>query len=1040
MTAIPRRVGSYEITRVLGRGGMGVVYLGWDGRLGRRVAIKVLARSILETSDALRRFQREARILAALSHPLIASVIELARDVDAGWFLVMEYVEGRTLAERLRDGPLPLSELLPIARDIATALHEAHSHDIVHRDLKPQNVMLRPSGSVKVLDFGLAKDMRSPAGKDRALDSLQPAESLSTVEGVILGTPGYMSPEQIRGLDLDGRADVFSFGVILFECLAGRKAFRGSRPGEVLANTLMEEPAWDSLPDQVPAAVRDLIRLCLEKDRDRRLNSPLLVRSQIEHWLQGDPESAELRVLGLPTLPANLPRTPTSFVGRRHELASCQGLIGAHRLLTLTGAGGCGKTRLAIELIRRLQFQPRDAIHFVSLRTLDASQDPIRATAESLGLRDQPERSVLETIQDSLGRGNVLLVLDNCEHVQRPCARFVKAILEACPNLQVLATSREILDIAGEQVFQVGPLEVPDRHERDALPRSGVESDAVTLFVDRARSLQPLFEVDETNRPVIGEICRQLDGIPLAVELAAARVRVLSPQEILERLSERFRLLHQGPTAGFSHYSTLEQAIEWSYQLLTPGEQELFRAVSIFAGGFGIEGAVAVAGDDVDEYEVLEALDQLVAKSVVVVQEVSATARYDLLESLRQYGRQQLRAHQESSDVSRRHCRHYAGLAARSKQALEGPEQGDWLQLWDREHSNALLALDTASESRDLVADGVRLCVGIWRYWFKRGLLRVGREQLTRCLGQCDSIEIEPQLLGDAYNACATFSYALADNETSIGLYLKSIEIFEQAGAEAGWVVASTNLANPLLRKGDLAGAEQLLVRALDGARRVGEARYTASIVANLGALQVAKGLLEPARSYFEEAVATFRQAGDPHGVRLALTNLAYVFDNLGLTREARAHYAESIVLMKRLGDNRDVVSTLAKIVPMEVEAGDLESARRVLGECLELVGEVQDALAQINSVEASASFAVARGEHRVAAEMIAATQTRRTEWGLAYEPAEQRRTDVLLASIRSSLTDETFDLAWHSGVPRTLDDLLGEARRQLTGVGLPEK
>ena len=366
--------------------------------------------------------------------------------------------------------------------------------------------------------------------------------------------------------------------------------------------------------------------------------------------------------------------------------------------------------------------------------------------------------------------------------------------------------------------------------------------------------------------------------------------------------------------------------------------------------------------------------------------------------------------------------------------SLGGADQGIWLTRWDQEHANLLEALEHAASRSDLQGSGLTICVGVWRFWFKRAFLTEGHEQLTRALRHNDGRDTDPVVLADAFNASGTFAYSLAEYDVAIERYTRSLEIFESAGAEAGQVIASTNLANPLLRKGEVDRAHAILTKALSASRRVAEDRYTASIVANLGSLEVMSGRLEKAHEFFEEALDLFRRMGEPHGTRLALTNLAYVLENSGKIPEARAYYTESIEMMRQLGDRRGIVSTLAKVVMMEASSGEVGRVHSQLEECLSLASDIEDRQAQINSIEASAAFAAAVSRQRSVAQLVAASGRRREEWGLAYEPAEKVRMESLLDSARSQLGEAEFDLASRLGRNMELSAVLTSAKALLEG------
>ncbi|MDQ5827477.1 MAG: AAA family ATPase, partial [Chloroflexota bacterium] len=386
--------------------------------------------------------------------------------------------------------------------------------------------------------------------------------------------------------------------------------------------------------------------------------------------------------------PHNLPIRLSSFIGREKELAELRRLLESNRLLTLTGAGGCGKTRLALAAADELVETFEDGVWLVDLAPLaDPSLVP-QAVASTLGVREQPGRSPTETLSDYLASKKVLLVLDNCEHLIEACAELAESLLRSCPELWVLATSREALGVAGEVAWPVPSLALPDlRRTPNIEGLSRYES--ARLFVERTEAVKPTFSLTEQNAPSVVKICYRLDGIPLAIELAAARTKVLSVEQISERLDDCFRILAAGSRTTIPRQRTLHATMDWSHELLSEQERALFRRLSVFAGGFSLEATESVcAGEDLEHYGVLELLSHLVDKSLIMVAEQDGEARYRLLETVRQYGREKLDESGEEAELGRRHAGYFVGLAEKAERELSGPDQARWLTLMETEHDN----------------------------------------------------------------------------------------------------------------------------------------------------------------------------------------------------------------------------------------------------------------------------------------------------------------------------------------------------------------
>ncbi|HHN79081.1 MAG TPA: hypothetical protein ENK11_10485, partial [Phycisphaerales bacterium] len=748
MNDMPSKLGGYLVERELGRGGMGVVYLARDPRLDRPVAIKALADELAEHPDRLARFEREARTLAAISHPNIAVIYGMEEDLGRR-LLVMEYVPGHNLGASIReDDPMRPEEAFAIGLQIASGLEAAHEIGVVHRDLKPANIRVRPDGVVKVLDFGLAKpeqEIRATVGESDLTLSMAP-----TAEGRIMGTAGYMSPEQARGRAVDKRADIWSFGVVMFECLSGRRAFKGETPMDSIVAILEKDPPWDLLPAETPGRVVEMLRRCLEKNPKKRLRDIGDARIDLEAVLHGaervDPRvfiparepapiDADRSGTSLPGASAGssqhtrLPTPLTSFVGRTKDIDSLIALLDETRLITLAGPGGCGKSRLAIETARRVGV--RDGSWHADLASIEDGGLVADTVGGAFGLPQAEGRSMVDQLIEALGERRVLLVLDNCEHVRERCVPLLEALLGACPGLRVIATSREPLGVEGEWVYRTGVLAVPGEDDIDSC-------DSVRLFVDRARAARPGFALTDANRGDVAEICRRLDGVPLAIELAAARIKMLSPAQIAERLSDRFRLLRS--RTGAPRHRTLVSAIEWSFEQLDADEHAAMRRLSVFRGGTTMDAAETVlsaeyADEAIDGFDVLDLLGQLVDKSLVTVEEQAdggGAARYRVLESIRQFASGLLDESGERAVAETAHLRWAAEFAKEAEAQLLGPDQAAWFERLEREHDNLRSAIVFALDHPEHLESGRVIAAGVWRFWASFGHITEGRRLLLQ--------------------------------------------------------------------------------------------------------------------------------------------------------------------------------------------------------------------------------------------------------------------------------------------------------------------
>ncbi len=466
-----KRLGPYEIRGQLGAGGMGEVWLAHDTRLEREVALKVLPARLTSDRDALALFRNEALALASLNHPNIATIHGLEETPGGTMVLVLELVQGESLAARLARGPLSMEEALQIGAQVAQALEVAHERGVVHRDLKPGNVMLGPRGLVKVLDFGLAKRTHGLAGSGEgtapraaaatALPLVPPGQP-ATLTGPVAGTPGYMSPEQVLAGTQDSRTDVFAFGCVLYECLCGRRAFPADDPYVAMAQVLTETPDPEALPARTPPAVRVLLDACLTKDAEERPRDVRPLRFTLEEAL-GIRRAAALREGEAVTTPQNLPAQATSFVGRDATLAECARALGETRLLSLAGIGGSGKTRLALQLAETQLDTFRDGVWFVDVAPLTEPERLVEALAAVIGVRDEAGRTLLEGVLAWLAPRRSLVLLDNAETHRGACAALAAQLLGRCRDLKLLVTSREPLEMEGEALYTVPTLGVRAR-------------------------------------------------------------------------------------------------------------------------------------------------------------------------------------------------------------------------------------------------------------------------------------------------------------------------------------------------------------------------------------------------------------------------------------------------------------------------------------------------------------------------------------------------------------------------------------------------
>jgi predicted ATPase/class 3 adenylate cyclase len=737
-------------------------------------------------------------------------------------------------------------------------------------------------------------------------------------------------------------------------------------------------------------------------------------------------------VKSLNVLPNNLPTQLTSFVGRGREIEEIKALLSQARLLTLTGPGGAGKTRLALQVAADVLEGFKDGVWLVELAPLSNPDLVAQAIASAVNVREQPGRPILSTLTDDLQHKHLLVVLDNCEHVVATCARLANTLLRACPHLRILATSREALGIAGETSWRVPSLSLPDPERLPAL-ESLSAYEAVRLFIDRAVAALPTFTITPENAPWIAEVCHRLDGIPLAVELAAVRVKSLSVQQIAARLDDRFRLLTGGSRAALPHHQTLRAAMDWSYDMLSEAERIGLRRVAVFASGFTLEAAEAVsAGDGVDASEILDLLVRLVDKSLVVAEEEEGgEVRYRLLETVRQYGRERLRESAETAAVQRRHRDWYLGLAERVGPNLFGAEQAVWFDRLEVEQSNLRAALAWSVENEGAEAAS-RLIGVLWRFWAVRGHFEEGTRWLEAVLEAAKkSSDAPPVFRAQALNAAGHLALGRGAFATARALLEESLAIQRQLGDRANVAVALSNLGTVAVHQGEMAMARALLEEGLAIRRELGNQVDIAGALDDLGTAAIEWGDTPAARALLEESLAIRRELGDKAGIAATLNNAGMAAGKQGDYAAARSFLEESVLLCREVGDKWLHAVTLDTLGDLARAQADLAAARLRYEESLIICGELEDMRAGLYGLEGLAGVACAQGQHERATQLFAAAAALRDAGGVPLRISERADHDRDLAAARSGLGEEAFAAAWAEGREMTPAQAMDYAIRQ---------
>jgi predicted ATPase/class 3 adenylate cyclase len=681
----------------------------------------------------------------------------------------------------------------------------------------------------------------------------------------------------------------------------------------------------------------------------------------------------------------NLPAAPSSFVGREHERAAVRTLLAEARLVTLVGSGGVGKTRLALAVAEELVDHYRDGVWLVELAALAEDRLVPQTVLETLGTREEAGRPLLATLTDHLKDRRLLLVLDNCEHLVTACAALAEAVLRRCPGVRILTTSREGLEVAGEHRYRVPSLPIPDPDHLPP-PERLAESAAVALFVARARERRGDFVLTAQNARAVAQVCARLDGIPLAIELAAARVDSLGVEGLATRLDDRFRLLTGGPRTALPRQRTLRAALDWSYDLLSEPEQLLLDRLSVFAGGWTLAAAEAVcAGEGVEDWEVLDLLCSLVNKSLVQTEQAGGQVRYTLLETVRQYGQERLAVAGRVERPRDRHLAWYLALAEEAAPHLQSAEQVLYIDRLEREHDNVRAALRWARE-RGAAEERLRLAGALGYFWLTRGYSGEGRGWLEGALaaGAEGSAVARARALtaaGDLASWQGDFSAGVVRLEQSLALY-------RALGDVQAIALGLVLLGAAVERQGDYTRAMLLQEESLALHRALGDRRGIPYSLHNLGKVAYARGEYERAAALYEESVALCREAEIRSGVAYSLSWLACAVERQGAYARAGALQEEALPLWQAVGNRLGISWSLMNLGWALLALGKDQRAMAYLEEGLALAREVGAYRSVPEALTYLGWAAYRRGEHERAAALQEQALARYRDigyrWGIA--------------------------------------------------------
>jgi predicted ATPase len=775
-----------------------------------------------------------------------------------------------------------------------------------------------------LIDFGLAKTFR--VGQPHSTDPTL----MDTDSGLLLGTVDYMSPEQAFGHKIDHRSDIFSFGVVLYEAATGCLPFSGGTAVETINRIINVEPRpiGDLNPLISPAFERIISKCLVKKANGRYPKAADILDDLTKSALTPVREEGQCAT-------NNFPQPLTSFIGRERELAELKQLLTKTRLLTLTGSGGIGKTRLALQLAGETLNQYTGGAWFVDLGSEMDSSIVVSAIASAVGIQEEERRDLLETICDYFHHRHSLLVIDNCEHLISACATLIESLLRRCGNVTILATSREPLTIAGEIVWCVPALSAPDS---ETATQDLFQYEAVQLFVDRASAAFPGFVLDANTAQHVKGICCQLEGIPLAMELTAPRVRAFSLQEIHLRLNDRLRFLSTGNRTGGPRHQTLLATLDWSHNLLSEKERILLRRTSVFVGGFTLQGVEEVCvRNGLDRNEVVELLTWLVDKSLVLFQRKSA--RYRLLETVREYAFGKLEDFREIDNLQRQHAAFYLRFSEEAKNELLAENQPLWFQLVTNDYGNIRSALQWLANQPDGTDAMLRIVEAIRQYWLIRGDYKEGRTWAKEALER--SGEVCTIRRAAVLECEGDFAHAQGDHRSARLFYDEMLLIARTLQDRKFIGKGLLSLGHVAHREGDFKSAGSLYEQSLSVFK---SSQYTIGVAGSLGGLGTvayAQGNYALARNCFEQALMIFRNLRALEGIAsslLHLGHLAYLQSDYVL---ARTLIEESLTSYRALGAKPYIALGLSHLGEIAVACGDLAVAQAFHAQSIEIGREI---------------------------------------------------------------------------------------------------
>lgn len=808
-----------------------------------------------------------------------------------------------------------------------------------------------------------------------------------------------------------GQPQVSELGYVGIDVHRAARIAAAAHGGQVLLSQTIHDLVHEELP--VGVGLRDL--------GEHRLKDLRQPKHLYQLMIQGLPTDFP-PIKSLDALLNNLPVQLTSFIGRQQELRELQELSKNTRLLTLTGPGGSGKTRLAVQAASEMIEEFRNGVFFVALAPITDAKFVASTISQPLGIKETAGRSIADSLQDYLRNKSLLLVLDNFEQVIA-AAPLIAQLLATCNELKILITSREALRISGEYEYPVPPLPLPNLTQ---LPSddSLVRFAAVELFVQRAKAVKPDFLLTHETAAAVAEICHRLEGLPLAIELAAARIKLFSPRAMLDRLQNRLEFLSGGGRDLPARQQTLRNAIAWSYDLLSEPEQNLFRRMSVFRGGCMIDAVEALAEDPLERISILSELGSLLDKSLLrEIDDTRGEPRFFMLEMLREFGQEQLSASGEQESIQRWHATFYLLLAEQAQTKLESAEQLEWVNRMEQEHDNLRAALQWSMAANNASEICLRLGSALALFWEVRGYFSEGREWLSAILATEASkgqTLARAQLLARA----AELAYRQSDYPATISFAEESLEICRTVGDQQGVASALIKLGNAATEAGDYKTASDYLQESLEIWRVLDDHHGMARSLISLGWTALRPGDYELAKARLEEALSISRELGDTRSIGFELSGLGEVALRQGDYARATQLLEESLALRMQLGNKWGVGVSLGTLGWVAIHEHDWEQARERLAESLKVRQEIGDKGGSAWCLERLAEIAMAHGQSEKAVCLLGAAAALRISIGSMIDPADHAEYESKLATLRTEL-GARFGILWDEGHALTLEQAI---------------